>query len=116
MERERTNESLGHDGGVHAIGTGTILAAFGFGLLAGAVLTVLTTPESGVAVRNRLKRGVETAKKELDEVVEEVKQDWRAVGGDVSDTVKRTASRVKKAADVTKDSMTSSNDAPRSVS
>ena len=110
MAREWANERLRYDEGVDAIGMGTILAAFGLGLLAGTVATLLTTPESGSAVRNRLRRGVETAKKEIDDVVEEAKQDWTTVGGDLSDAVKRTASRVKKAAEVTKGALASGHD------
>jgi gas vesicle protein len=107
MEPERTNDRLGRDGGVDAMGVGTILAAFGIGLLAGAVATLLTTPESGASVRNRLKRGMETAKNELDEVVGEAKEDWDTVGSEVREAVKRTASRVKEAAEVTKEALAS---------
>lgn len=113
MEQERTNERSGRDGGVDAMGVGTILAAFGFGLLAGAVATLLTTPESGGSVRNRLKRGMETAKNELDEVVGRAKEDWNTVGGDVREAVKRTASRVKEAAETTKDALSSGDDTSR---
>ncbi|NJN69232.1 MAG: YtxH domain-containing protein [Nitrospira sp.] len=115
MEREWANERLRHDDGVDAIGMGAILAAFGLGLLAGTVATLLTTPESGSSVRNRLRRGVETAKKEMDEVVGEATQDWATVSGDVSDAVKRTASRVKKATEVTKGAMTSGDEPVRRV-
>lgn len=89
------------------MGVGTMLAAFGFGLLVGAVATLLTTPESGVSVRNRLKKGMETAKNELDEVVGGAKEDWSTVGGDVREAVKRTASRVKEAAEITKEALAS---------
>lgn len=84
---------------------GTVLAAFGLGVVAGAVATLLTTPESGASVRYRLKRGVETAKRELGEVVGEAKEDWNSVGSDVRNAVKRTASRVKEAAEITKESL-----------
>lgn len=107
MEQERTTERSGRDGGVDAMGVGTVLAAFGFGLLAGAVATLLTTSESGASVRSRLKRGMETAKNELDEVVGEAKENWNAVGGDVREAVKRTASRVKEAAEITKEALAS---------
>lgn len=114
MEQERTNDRLGRDGGVDAMGVGTILAAFGIGLLAGAVATLLTTPESGASVRNRLKRGIDTAKNELDDVVGGVKKDWETVGGDVGDAVKRTASRVKQAAEVTKEALVKDDETTRS--
>jgi len=114
MEQERMNDRSGRDGGVDAMGVGTILAAFGFGLVAGAVVTLLTTPESGTSVRNRLKRGIDTAKNELDEVVGGVKKDWETVGGDVGDAVKRTASRVKQAADVTKEALVKNDETTRS--
>lgn len=107
MEQERTNDRPGRDGGIEGMGVGTILAAFGFGLLAGAVVTLLTTPESGTSVRNRLKRGMETAKNELDEVVGGAKEDWETVGSDVREAVKRTATRVKEAAEITKDALAS---------
>lgn len=107
MEQERTNDRSGRDGGVDAMGVGTIVAAFGFGLLAGAVVTLLTTPESGASVRNRLKRGMETAKNELDEVVGGAKEDWNRVDHDVREAVKRTASRVRDAAEVTKEALAS---------
>jgi len=114
MEQERMNDRSGRDGGVDAMGVGTILAAFGFGLVAGAVVTLLTTPESGTSVRNRLKRGIDTAKNELDEVVGGVKKDWETVGGDVGDAVKRTASRVKQAAEVTKEALVKNDETTRS--
>ena len=114
MEGERTTDRSGRDGGVDAMGVGTILAAFGFGLVAGAVVTLLTTPESGTSVRNRLKRGIDTAKNELDEVVGGVKKDWETVGGDVGDAVKRTASRVKQAAEVTKEALVKNDETTRS--
>ena len=107
MQQERTHDRLGPDRGVDALGVGTILAAFGFGLLAGAVATLLTTPESGAAVRNRLKRGMDTAKNELDEVMGGAKEDWNTVGHDVREAVKRTASRVRDAAEVTKEALAS---------
>ncbi len=110
MQQERTYDRydrLGSDRGVDALGVGTILAAFGFGLLAGAVATLLTTPESGAAVRNRLKRGMDTAKNELDEVMGGAKEDWNTVGHDVREAVKRTASRVRDAAEVTKEALAS---------
>jgi hypothetical protein len=49
---------------------------------------------------------METARKEFDETVGEVKQDWSAVGDEICDSVKRTASRVKQAAEITKDALT----------
>lgn len=113
MEQERANERSGRDRGVDAVGVGAILAAFGFGLLAGVVATLLTTPESGGSVRNRLKRGMETAKNELDEVVGRTKEDWNTVGGNVREAVKRTASRVKEAAETTKDALSSGDDTSR---
>ncbi|MDH4097937.1 MAG: YtxH domain-containing protein [Nitrospira sp.] len=114
MEQERMNDRSGRDGGVDAMGVGTILAAFGFGILAGAVAALLSTPESGASVRNRLKRGLDTAKNELDEVVGGAKKDWDTVGGGVGDAVKRTASRVKQAAEVTKEALVKNDATTRS--
>jgi len=91
------------------------LVAFGLGLLAGAAVTLLTTPESGTSIRNRLKRGKETAEKELDEVVREAKEEWTEVSGDVCDAVKRTASRVKRAAELTREALASSDASIRRV-
>ena len=114
MEQERMNDRSGRDGGVDAMGVGTILAAFGFGILAGAVAALLSTPESGASVRNRLKRGLDTAKNELDEVVGGAKKDWDTVGGGVGDAVKRTASRVKQAAEVTREALVKNDATTRS--
>jgi gas vesicle protein len=109
MEQNREMARPGGSGSVDGLGVVTILAAFGLGLVAGAVTTLLSTPESGTSVRNRLKRGMDTAKKEFDETVGEVKQDWSAVGDEICDSVKRTASRVKQAAEITKDALTDGN-------
>ncbi len=114
VEQGQMDERQGYDEKVDVMGVGTILAAFGLGLVAGAVATMLTTPESGASVRNRLKRGIETARKELDEVVGEAKGDWDTVGGDVREAVKRTASRVKEAAEVTKDAVVKNQTTDRS--
>ncbi len=110
MGQRQAEERFAEDRGVDAVGIVTILAAFGIGLVAGAVTTLLTTPESGTSVRNRLKRGMDTARKEFDDVVGEAKKDWTVVGDEISDSVKRTASRMKQAAEVTKDALTT-NDA-----
>ncbi len=106
MERRRDENGATGRGGVDELGVVTIVAAFGLGLVAGAVTALLTTPESGASVRNRVKRGVDTAKREFDETVGEVKQEWSEVGEEIYDSVKRTASRVKHAAEVTKDAVT----------
>jgi len=105
MEQVRADERRVCDHEVGGMGTGAILAAFGFGLLAGAVATLLTTPESGASIRRRVKRGVETAKHELDEVVGETKESWSRVRDDAQDAAKRTATKIKEAAKVTKDAM-----------
>jgi len=115
MERRRDEARSAGSGGVDELGVVTIVAAFGLGLMAGAVTTLLTTPESGTSVRNRLKRGVDTARKEFDETVGEVKEDWSEVGDEIYDSVKRTASRVKHAAEVTKDALTDGNGAEAPV-
>ncbi len=115
MEEERMNERRARDGEIEAMGVGTILAAFGLGLLAGAAFTLLTTPESGASVRNRLKRGMDTAREELDEIVGESKEDWNAVSEDVRKAVKRTATRVKQAAEVTKEALAKNESSVRSL-
>lgn len=109
MERRRDEDRSAGSGGIDELGVVTIVAAFGLGLMAGAVTALLTTPESGLSVRNRLKRGVDTARKEFDETVGEVKEDWSEVGDEIYGSVKRTASRVKHAAEVTKDALTDGN-------
>lgn len=115
MEQQREMDRSGGGGAVDGLGVVTILAAFGLGLMAGAVTALLTTPESGTSVRNRLKRGMDTARKEFDETVGEAKQDWSAVGDEICDSVKRTASRVKQAAEVTRDALTEVDGADDSV-
>lgn len=75
-------------------------------VLAGAVVTLLTTPESGLSVRNRLKRGAETAKRELDGIVGETKESWGRVCNETGEAVTRTAIKIKEAAKVTKEAVT----------
>ena len=106
MGRRRDEDEGAERGSVDELGVVTIVAAFGVGLVAGAVTALLTTPESGASVRGRVKRGVNTAKREFDETVNEVKEDWSTVGDGIYDSVKRTASRVKHAAEVTKEALT----------
>lgn len=108
MEQVRADERRVRDNEPGGMGTGTILAAFGLGLLAGAVATMLTTPESGTSIRRRVKRGVETASHELDEIVGETKESWVRVRDDAQDAVKRTATKIKEAAKVTKDAVAES--------
>ncbi len=108
MEQVRADERRMRDNEPGGMGTGTILAAFGLGLLAGAVATMLTTPESGTSIRRRVKRGVETASHELDEIVGETKESWVRVRDDAQDAVKRTATKIKEAAKVTKDAVAES--------
>lgn len=115
MGQRQAEERYAEDRGVDGVGVVTILAAFGIGLVAGAVTTLLTTPESGTSVRNRLQRGIDTARKEFDEVVGEAKKDWTTVGDEISDSVKRTASRVKQAAEVTKDALTTNDASDRRI-
>jgi gas vesicle protein len=91
----------------NGVGVVTLLASCGFGFMVGEAATLLTTPESGVLVRNRIKRGINRAKKKIDKTVAEAKQDWSAVGDDISDSLKRTASRAKRAAEVTREALTS---------
>lgn len=106
MELIREDERRGRSHEAGAMGAATLLAAFGFGLLAGAVVTLLTTPESGASVRNRLKRGAETAKRELDGIVGETKESWDRVRNETGEAVTRTSSRIKEAAKVTKEAVT----------
>ena len=98
MEEERPDERRLRDDEVGATDMGTILAAFGLGLLTGAVMTLLATPESGTTVRSRLKRGVETARREFDGIVGETKEAWSQVRNDAREAVKQTTTKVKKAA------------------
>jgi len=105
MEQGRANERRGWEDEAGSVGAGTILAAFGLGLLAGALATLLTTPEPGESVRRRVRRGVETARHELDGIVEEAKESWSRVRDDAQDAVKRTATKIKDAARVTKEAV-----------
>lgn len=105
MEQGRADDRQMRDDEVDAMGAWTILAAFGFGLLAGATVTLLTTPEPGSSVRRRVKRGVDTAREELDEIVKESKESWGQVRDDAREAVKRTAVKMKDAAQATKDAL-----------
>jgi gas vesicle protein len=87
------------------MGPASVLTAFGLGLLAGAVVTLLTTPESGTSVRTRLKRGAEAAKRELGGIAGETRESWDRVRDDTEEAVKRTATRIKEAARVTKEAL-----------
>lgn len=111
MELERDDRRRGQDDVADsALGAGAVLAAFGLGALAGAVVVLLTTPVSGPSVRQRLRRGAETARHELDEIVAETEQAWKPVGEGAREAIKKTTSRIKEAAQVTKEAMT--KDAP----
>ena len=105
MEQIRGDEREARYGDAGAMGAGTVLAAFGLGLLAGALAMLLTTPESGESVRRRVKRGLETARHELDGIVEESKDSWSRVRDDAQEAVKRTTKRIKEAAKVTKEAV-----------
>lgn len=105
MEPAREDERRARGDASGTLGATTVLAAFGIGLLAGAVVTLLTTPESGTSVRKRLKRGAEAAKHELDEIAGETKESWERVRDDTGEAVKRTAIRIKEAARVTKEAL-----------
>ncbi len=103
MEQIRTDERRAR--GDDAMGAGRILAIFGLGALAGAVVTLLTTPEPGESVRRRVRRGAETAQEELDGIVGEAKESWGRVRDDAQDAVKRTATKIKEAAKGTKEAL-----------
>ncbi|TKS63906.1 MAG: hypothetical protein EWM73_00976 [Nitrospira sp.] len=105
MEQVRADERRVRDNGAGDMGTGTILAAFGLGLLAGAVATLLMTPESGASVRRRVKRGADTAQEELAGIVGEAKESWRRVRDDAQSAVTRTATKIKEAAKVTREAV-----------
>ena len=99
-ERRRRSDEAG------AMGAATVLAAFGLGLLAGAVVTLLTTPESGLSVRTRLKRGAEAAKRELCEMAGETKVSWDRVRKETGVAVTHMGIRIKEAGKVTKEALT----------
>lgn len=105
MEQDREDDRRGQYDGRGGLGVGAVLAAFGLGALAGAVAVVLTTPESGSSVRQRLKRGVEAARHELDGTVGEAGESWKAVGNDARRAIKTTTTRIKEAAQVTKEAL-----------
>ncbi len=109
MEEKRPDERRLRDDEVGATDMGTILAAFGLGILIGAMMTLLTTSESGTTARTRLKRmkrGVEIAKQEFDTIVGETREAWNQVSNDAREAVKRTTTKVKEAAKVTKEALT----------
>lgn len=105
MEQVREEERRIVDDKAGSIDAGTMVAAFGLGLLAGAAVMLLTTPESGSSVRSRVKRGVDTVRHELDEIVEETKESWSQVRDDAREAIKRTAAKMKESAPVTKDAL-----------
>jgi len=105
MEQTRADERRAGGDNADAMGVGTILAIFGLGALAGAVMTLLTTPESGESVRRRVRRGAETAHEEFDGIVGEAKESWGRVRNDAQDAVKRTATKIKEAAIDTKEAL-----------
>jgi gas vesicle protein len=105
MEQRRDDERQVREYEAGSVGAGTVLAAFGLGLLAGALATLLTTPEPGESVRRRVRRGVETARHELDGIVGETKESWSRVRDDAQDALKRTATKIKEAAKVTKEAL-----------
>lgn len=105
MEQAGEGTKRERDDDAGAVGAGTILAAFGLGLVAGATVMLLTTPESGSSVRRRVKRGVDAARHELGEMVEETKESWSQIRDDAREAVKRTAAKMKEAAQVTKDAL-----------
>jgi len=105
MELVREDERRGRSNEAGAMGAAAVLAAFGLGLLAGAVVTLLTTPESGTSVRTRLKRGAEAAKRELGEMAGETKESWDRVRNETGEAVMRTAIKIKEAARVTKEAL-----------
>ena len=108
MEQIRVDERQARYDEGGAMGAGAVLAAFGLGLLAGALTTLLMTPEPGESVRRRVRRGLETARHELDGIVEETKDSWSRVRDDAQDAVKRTTTRIKEAAKVTKEAVAQS--------
>ncbi len=71
-----------------------IATAFGFGLAAGTMGTLLRAYESGMAVRSRFRRGLGAARKPLDETVGGAKEVLTAVGNGIGHSVKLTTSRV----------------------
>ncbi|MEO8045832.1 MAG: YtxH domain-containing protein [Nitrospirota bacterium] len=88
------------------MGAGAVLALFGLGMLAGALVTLLTTPEPGESVRRRVKRGVETARHEFDETVGQAEESWKAVGEGAREAIRKTTTRIKEATQVTKEALT----------
>lgn len=105
MKQEHIEAREVRDGKADAAGIGIVLAAFGLGLVAGAVVTLLTAPESGEAVRRRVKRGMESARGEFEGVVEEAKESWNRVRDEAQEGVKRTTSKIKEAAKIAKDAL-----------
>jgi gas vesicle protein len=94
-------------------GSGALLAGFGLGVLAGAVVALLTTPEPGSSVRRRMTRGLETARRELDEVVDETNQSWSQVRDETCHAVVRTAAKMKEAAQATTKAVADDPDSTR---
>ncbi len=102
MEQERRLAQRCETADGEAVGALAVLAAFGVGLVAGAAAALLTTPESGSAVRRRLQRGADAARREFDGVLHDTRASWDGLRAEARDAVKRTTSRIKEAAEVTK--------------
>lgn len=105
MERTQEDERWVREDDGSTMGGAAVLAAFGLGLLAGALVTLLTTPETGESVRRRVRRGVDAAREELDEIMDEAKDSWSRVRDDAQEAVKRTTTKIKEAAKVTKEAV-----------
>lgn len=105
MEQPRGEEQSRRGDEQGGIGIAVVLATFGIGLLAGAVVTLLTTPEPGEAVRRRMRRGVEKARGELEEIVDDARESWERVRDDARDAMTHTTTKIKDAVKATKEAV-----------
>jgi len=85
---------------------GAVALAFLGGVLIGAGAALLLTPEPGTVMRKRLLRGAKIAQEELADTVTETREAVEALGKDVRQTLKRTATRFNTAIETTKDAIT----------
>lgn len=98
-------EQPGKQENSEGVGLAMVIAAFAFGVLGGAVAVLLSTPESGAVLRERIRRGAAVAKGELEGVLSEAKGAWETLRADARQGVDRTKARATAAVDATKEAL-----------
>ena len=83
----------------------TIAWVFLAGAVVGAGLALLAAPDTGTALRRRLRRGVKAAQDELAGVAEETREAFGILSKDARQTLRRTATRLTAAFEATKEAL-----------